>query len=140
MRFDPRPHPRQLAAPGLGERFIQPCPRRGFWEVAGRRLDLAVGPVRADPPLDLAAVGQPVLRVPLRAAFALDLKTCPLIENPAFAGFSWNTPGGRTLKPSRETSATCCLAPEATNQEASASRAAIPSAWGNRQSRDQSPR
>lgn len=30
--------------------------------------------MRADPPLDLAAVRQPVLRVPLRAAFALDLE------------------------------------------------------------------
>lgn len=67
-------HSRQLAAPRLGERFVQPRPRRGLRVVAGGRLDLAVGPVRADPPLDLASVRKPVLRVPLRAAFTLHLE------------------------------------------------------------------
>jgi hypothetical protein len=37
------------------------------------------GPVRTDPPLDLAAVRQPVLRVPLRPRLRSILKTWPLI-------------------------------------------------------------
>lgn len=54
---------------------------------AGRR-PAALGPRWADPALDLAAVRQPVLRVPLRSALALDPeKHAPRKASQGFAGY-----------------------------------------------------
>jgi hypothetical protein len=66
-----RDHPRQLASTRLRQYVIEPRLRGALREVA-RRRPAACSPGGPELSLDLAAIGQPVLRVPDRPARARD--------------------------------------------------------------------
>jgi predicted nucleic acid-binding Zn ribbon protein len=74
-RFDPERPPCPMCGTSMAGRrygavYCSPTCRVRAW----RRRGAAVRPMRSDPPLHLAPVRQPVLRVPLSAALALDLE------------------------------------------------------------------
>jgi hypothetical protein len=88
---------RTLAPAHLGERLLQPRLGRPLREVARRRTPTR-RPGGPDPPLDLPAVGEAILRVPLRAAHAVDAIHVPGHRTGPVARYQIDTRHGQSRR------------------------------------------